>query len=102
MQKTCLVSATFFSLVPTFSAMRPPIPVSTSSNIITGIVSCLFRIDFKASMMRESSPPDAILARGRSSSPGLGENKNSRVPNPMEVGFNFSLWYCTNPCGSGG
>ena len=30
-----------------------------------------------ASMKRDSSPPEAILARGRSCSPGFGEKKNS-------------------------
>ena len=33
-------------------------------------------------MMRESSPPDAMRASGRSSSPGLGETRNSAVSMP--------------------
>src|SRR5258708_17802999 len=35
-----------------------------------------------ASMTRDSSPPDTILASGRRSSPGLGETKNSAASVP--------------------
>ena len=36
-------------------------------------------------MMRDSSPPEAIRASGRSSSPGLGESRNSARSRPRSV-----------------
>ncbi len=39
--------------------------------------------DFRASMMRDISPPEAILASGRSGSPGLGESRNSTRSAPL-------------------
>ncbi len=36
-------------------------------------------------MMRESSPPDAIRASGRRSSPGFGDSMNSAVSRPFSV-----------------
>ena len=66
-----------FSLWPTDSAMRPPMPMSSSSNTSVGMRSDSARITFSASMTREISPPDAMLASGFSSSPALGDIRNS-------------------------
>jgi hypothetical protein len=74
------------SLRPTTSAIRPPIPASTSSKISPGAESLGGRSPVSvnpwrlaavsvlmASMMRDSSPPETMRARGRSSSPGFGD-----------------------------
>jgi len=55
----------------------PPMPASTSSNTRVSAWPLRLRSPFKASRMRESSPPDATLASGFKSSPGLAESRNS-------------------------
>lgn len=52
------------------SAVFPPMPASISSNIRTAILSTSVRILFRASIILDSSPPDAILTRGFGGSPG--------------------------------
>ena len=67
--------------------MRPETPVSISSNTMEPTPSASIEMAFSASMMRESSPPDAMEAMGRSGSPGLGEMRNSTSSMPAAVGF---------------
>ena len=59
-------------LRPTGSALRPPIPVSTSSKTSVGVSSASARTCLIARATRDSSPPDAIRASGRAGSPGFG------------------------------
>ncbi len=66
---TCDVRASRASRRPTSTATRPPIPASTSSNTKDGTLSTPASTTSMASMMRESSPPDAPLPRGRASLP---------------------------------
>ena len=43
-------------------------------------------------MIRESSPPEAILERGFGASPGFEERRNSTLSNPFaEISFNLSI-----------
>jgi hypothetical protein len=62
-------------LRPTGSALRPPMPVSTSSKTRTGVSSASARTLLIASATRDSSPPDAIRASGRAGSPGFGASR---------------------------
>ncbi len=62
-------------------------PASTSSNTSVGMRSPSTRMVLSASMMRESSPPDAILASGFGSSPGFGEIRNSTRSAPRGPEF---------------
>ena len=61
------------SRAPTTSATAPPMPASTSSKISVLPGSSVEASVFSASMIRDSSPPEAIRASGFTSSPGLGE-----------------------------
>ena len=63
-------------------ATRPPIPESTSSKIIVGTRSARARTALSASIVRESSPPDATRASGRTSSPGFADRRNSTRSRP--------------------
>src|SRR5438552_4095771 len=102
-QSTWWRSAIARSLRPTTSATRPPMPVSTSSktSVLPTSGSSRVATDFKARRMRDSSPPEAIRARGRSSSPGFGESRNSAVSSPRSVQTALSSspatsgWNCT-------
>ena len=53
--------------------------------------------DLSANRMRESSPPEAMRARGLRSSPGLGESRNSAVSSPRSVHVEVSA----EPLGAG-
>ncbi len=44
-------------------------------------------------MMRDSSPPEAMRASGRSSSPGFGETRNSAVSIPRDVHADSGGWF---------
>ena len=98
MHSTCEAAPSRRSLRPTTSATRPPMPASTSSKMRPGGASPGTRTAESgaavplvnssvliASMMRESSPPDTIRARGRSPSPTLAERKNSARSKPRGV-----------------
>src|SRR5215831_18128203 len=61
---------------PTISATAPPIPASTSSNTMQR-GSCDAHATCTASDRRESSPPEATLARERGGEPGLAVTRNS-------------------------
>ncbi len=58
---------------PTTSATAPPMPASTSSKISVLPGASVDASVLSASMMRDSSPPEAMRASGRTSSPGFGE-----------------------------
>ena len=60
MSTTCIVSASETMISPIASAIRPETPVSISSKMMVG--SCMRRasIALRASMTRESSPPEAM------------------------------------------
>ena len=62
------------SLSATVAAKRPPTPASTSSKTIVATRSWVARTTSTASMVRDSSPPDAMRTSGLASSPGLAEN----------------------------
>ena len=92
---------------PTTSATRPPIPASTSSKMSPGAPAPPTRSPspaesrapnvsvLMASMMRDSSPPDTTRTRGRKSSPGLGDTKNSGASNLLPV-HDDSSWASAN------
>lgn len=61
------------SLAPTTSATAPPMPASTSSNTSVLPGTSVEASVLRASVRRDSSPPETIFASGRSSSPGLGD-----------------------------
>ena len=82
-QRTCRVRATWRSFLPTVSAVLPPMPTSTSSKISTGTASVAASTTLSASIVRESSPPEAMRASGRTSSPELPENRNSAWSTPF-------------------
>src|SRR5882672_8884245 len=71
--------------LPTTSATAPPIPASTSSKIRVGTAAALLVITWIARLMRDSSPPDATLARARGSVPGLVETRNSTSSLPVTL-----------------
>ena len=54
-----------FSIRPTISATRPPIPASTSSNTSVGTSATAVVTVWIARLSRDSSPPEATLASGR-------------------------------------
>src|SRR5512139_180109 len=81
-QTTWETAASPFSRAPTRSATLPPIPVSISSNTRVRPPpprEAALRSD---SITRESSPPEAVEARGRGSWPGFAENSSSASSNP--------------------
>ena len=80
------------SFKPTFSAAEPEIPVSTSSKMRVSTVSVLARTVLIASIILESSPPDAIFATGRGVSPGFAEMSSSILSVPFEFGSHFSKY----------
>src|SRR5207249_2874006 len=57
-------------------------PASTSSKTIVGTRSAFASTVVSPSIVRESSPPDATRASGRTSSPGLVESRNSTRSSP--------------------
>ena len=85
MQMTWWLPAMRLSFSDTICAVRPLIPVSISSNISVGISSVSARTALIASMILDSSPPEATAPRGRGGSPGFVEIKNSASSNPPAV-----------------
>ena len=73
MQSTWYRSASPCSLAPIRSAASPPTPASTSSKTSVRPGRSVEITVRSASMTRESSPPEAMRASGRTSSPGLAE-----------------------------
>lgn len=69
-----------------FGPPRPETPVSTSSNTSVAMDSCSASTFFKASMIRANSPPEAILAMGRRSSPALADIRNRITSQPSAAG----------------
>ena len=65
-------------------------PVSTSSKIRVSTVSVEASTVFMASIIRESSPPEAIFATGLGFSPGLAEIKSSILSTPLGESSNVS------------
>ena len=61
------------SFLPTTSAMRPEMPMSISSKMRTCTGSDWESTDFRASMIRDTSPPEATLTSGLRASPGFVE-----------------------------
>lgn len=81
-QSTCRSCPTSRSFMPIFCAALPLTPVSISSKISVGMLSRSAITHFSASMIRDSSPPDAMRARGLGSSPRFAEMRNSRLSMP--------------------
>ena len=74
---TCRPSAARPASAATTDATRPPMPASTSSKTSVGTRSARARTDLSASIVRDSSPPEATRARAFASSPGLVDSRNS-------------------------
>ena len=87
---TCLVFDTWRSFTPIFWAARPLTPVSISSNIIVGVSSFSATTFFIASIIRESSPPEAIFAIGFGGSPAFTDIISSITSIPFAVSLPFS------------
>ena len=83
---TCLRRLTWASFSATFWAARPETPVSTSSNTSVPMDSCSASTFFRASMIRASSPPEAIRAMGFKSSPVLADIRNRTASQPSGPG----------------
>ena len=90
-QSTWLAADRSLRRRPTTSAARPPMPASTSSKtrVRTGppVERDLEEAPsathvFRASAMREISPPEATLSRGRGSSPGLADTRKRTSSKP--------------------
>jgi len=73
------------SFLPTSSAVPPPMPASTSSKTTVSRSSPRARMALRASTTRESSPPDAIAARGLMASPTLGAIRKPARSAPLSV-----------------
>ncbi len=67
---------------PTASPASPPMPASTSSNTSVGTSSRSAITLRHASIVRESSPPDAVLASDDAFCPGDGESRSSTTLGP--------------------
>src|SRR5699024_5633593 len=71
---------------PTASAARPPIPASISSKTNTGAAVRSLREEdsatSRASITRESSPPEAAWATGRCCAPGCGASRIATASRP--------------------
>ena len=78
------------SSLPTISATRPPIPTSTSSKISVGTALSRLVMTWIASPMRDSSPPEATLARLRSGWPAFAATRNSTASTPEAEGLQGS------------
>ena len=73
---TCLPLDTQYSFSPTRWAAIPDTPVSISSKIMVETGSFSAKTFFMASMIRLSSPPEAILLMRPISSPALADMIN--------------------------
>ena len=80
---TCLVPDTWNSFRATLPAARPDTPVSTSSKIRVVTCSVSASTFFNASMIRDSSPPEAIRLMGFKSSPTLADMRKRTVSIPV-------------------
>src|SRR5437762_2147631 len=81
-RRTWRLRPSWRSLRPTTSATAPPMPASTSSKMSVAPLSSAAARVLSASMMRDSSPPEATRASERGASPGLVERKNSLSSQP--------------------
>ena len=72
----CSANRTSFS--PTARAVRPPTPASTSSSTSVSGPPCALAATLIASAIRDSSPPEAVLASGAGSSPVLAASRSSQ------------------------
>ena len=69
-------------ILPIASAIFPDTPVSISSNSIVGSLVLRATMDFRASMTRDVSPPEAMRSRLWSPSPPLALNRNRTLSAP--------------------
>src|SRR6266545_2095257 len=83
---TCRLAAKAANRFPTATAALPPIPASTSSKTSVGTSSRSTMTLRQASMVRESSPPEATLESGSGACPGPPENSNSTRSAPVGPG----------------
>src|SRR6266540_2102695 len=81
---TCRLAAKAANRFPTATAALPPIPASTSSKTSVGTSSRSTMTLRQASMVRESSPPEATLESGSGACPDPPENSNSTRSAPGE------------------
>jgi len=79
-------SPSCFNNCPTTSATPPPMPTSTSSNIMVGILSFFAVTTRIAKLIRDNSPPEATLPSGRGATPACPATKNSTCSSPLAVG----------------
>jgi hypothetical protein len=70
------------SLSPTARAVLPPIPASISSNTTVPDPAAV-PSPVSASMIRESSPPEAASRSGEDGIPGFVATMNSTVSEPL-------------------
>ena len=82
MQTTWRPSASARSCSPTARAVWPPMPASTSSKTSVAEEPSL-ATPSRASMTRDSSPPDAVSRRAAAGTPGLGAMRNSTASAPV-------------------
>ena len=75
--------AKFLQLRPTISATPPPTPLSTSSNTMVGMALPSLAMTWIERLMRDNSPPDAILASDCGAWPGLALIRNSMLSMPQ-------------------
>ena len=78
----CVFLESSLNFSATLRTVSPEIPVSISSKINTEILSTSENTLFRASIIREISPPDAILASGLKVSPTFVVIKNSALSVP--------------------
>ena len=85
-QMTCAFLETQRSLMPTLFAASPLMPVSISSKIcVSAAPESSDSTVLMASIIRESSPPDAIFDIGFGSSPAFAETRNWMRSQPKAV-----------------
>src|SRR5690606_37249412 len=92
---TCADRASSASRRPTSTAAFPPTPASTSSNTkVAGRTapdpSAVARATSRASMMRESSPPEALRPSGRAGAPSWDASRISTASAPHGPGSSSS------------
>ena len=73
---TCALPPSSRNSVPTVSPVVPPMPASTSSKISVGVVCVAAVTTWMARLMRDSSPPEAILCKAPAGLPGMVAIKN--------------------------
>ena len=86
MSTTCIEAESEAMISPMASAMRPETPVSISSKMIVG--SCIRSASraFRASITRESSPPEAMRSTGCGVIRGLAVKRNCTLSRPVRPG----------------